>query len=107
MSAESSSVHSFDLAETISRYNHASPPPRESRMNKPKVFVTRVIPAAGLDAVREFCRADVWTEPLPPPPDVLRQKMADCEGLLSLLTEKIDGAVMDAARRLRVISNYA
>ena len=76
-------------------------------MNKPRVFVTRVIPAAGLDRVREFCLADVWTEPLPPPADVVRQKLADCEGLLSLLTEKIDGALMDAAPRLRVISNYA
>ena len=76
-------------------------------MNKPKVFVTRVIPAAGLDRVREFCDAVVWTEPLPPPPEVLRDKVSDCEGLLSLLTERIDGALMDAAPRLRVISNYA
>src|SRR5256885_4273661 len=79
----------------------------DSPMNKPKVFVTRVIPAAGLDAVREFCDADVWTDPLPPPAEVVRHKVSDCEGLLSLLTERIDGAVMDAAPRLRVISNYA
>src|SRR5256885_5330840 len=76
-------------------------------MNKPRVFVTRVIPAAGLDRVREFCLADVWIEPLPPPADVVRQKLADCEGLLSLLTEKIDAALLDAAPRLKVISNYA
>jgi glyoxylate reductase len=76
-------------------------------MTKPKVFVTRVIPAAGLDRVREWCDAVVWTEPLPPPAEVLRQRMADCEGLLSLLTERIDATVMDAAPRLRVISNYA
>src|SRR5580765_726010 len=76
-------------------------------MHKPKVFVTRLIPAAGLDQVREHCDADVWTEPLPPPADVLRQKISDCEGLLSLLTERIDGALLDAAPRLRVVSNYA
>jgi glyoxylate reductase len=76
-------------------------------MNKPKVFVTRVIPAAGLDRVRESCDAVVWTEPLPPSVDVLREKVSSCEGLLSLLTERIDGALMDAAPRLRVISNYA
>ena len=39
---------------------------QDSRMSKAKVFVTRVIPAAGLDRVREFCDADVWSEPLPP-----------------------------------------
>src|SRR5256714_4542673 len=76
-------------------------------MNKPKVFVTRVTRAAGLAAVGEFCDADVWTDPLPPPAEVVRHKVSDCEGLLSLLTERIDGAVMDAAPRLRVISNYA
>jgi glyoxylate reductase len=76
-------------------------------MHKPKVFVTRLIPAAGLDRVREFCNADVWIEPLPPSADVLRQKVSDCEGLLSLLTERIDGPLLDAAPRLRVVSNYA
>src|SRR5712692_4588811 len=77
------------------------------RMNKPKVFVTRLIPAAGLERVREHCDADIWTEPLPPSVDLLRRKVSDCEGLLSLLTERIDGALLDAAPRLRVISNYA
>jgi glyoxylate reductase len=57
--------------------------------------------------VREYCDADIWTEPLPPPADVLRRKVSDCEGLLSLLTERIDGALLDAAPRLRVVSNYA
>src|ERR1043166_8304643 len=76
-------------------------------MSKPRVFVSRVIPAAGLDRVREFCDADIWTDPLPPPADVLRQRVKDCDGLLSLLTDRIDAAFMDAAPRLRVISNYA
>lgn len=76
-------------------------------MHKPKVFVARLIPDAGLDKVRAECDADIWTEPLPPPPDVLRAKLADCEGLLSLLTERIDGPLMDAAPKLRVVSNYA
>src|SRR6267142_605423 len=81
--------------------------PQEGGMNKPKVFVTRLIPAAGLEQVREYCNADIWTEPLPPSADVLRRKVSDCEGLLSLLTERIDGALLDAAPRLRVVSNYA
>ena len=41
-------------------------------MAKPKVFVTRVIPDAGLNKVREFCDAEIWTEPLPPPAEVVR-----------------------------------
>jgi glyoxylate reductase len=74
---------------------------------KPKVFVSRVIPEAGLRKIREQCDADVWPDPLPPPHDVLRQKVAGCDGLVSLLTDKIDGALLDAAPRLKVVSNYA
>src|SRR5438046_4049850 len=76
-------------------------------MHKPKFFVTRIIPAAGLNRVREYCDADIWTEPLPPSADVLRRKVSDCEGLLSLLTERIDETLLDAAPRLLVVSNYA
>ncbi len=49
----------------------------------------------------------VWPGPLPPAPDELRELCADAEGLLCLLTERIDAALLDAAPRLRVISNYA
>jgi glyoxylate reductase len=74
---------------------------------KPKVFVSRVIPEAGLGRIRQHCDAEVWAEPLPPPADVLRQKVRDCDGLVSLLTDRIDAALLDAAPRLRVVSNYA
>jgi glyoxylate reductase len=76
-------------------------------MPKPKVFVTRIIPEAGIAKVREHCDADVWAEPLPPSAEELRRRVAGCDGLLSLLTERIDAALMDAAPRLKVISNYA
>lgn len=72
-----------------------------------KVFVTRRIPEVGLEKIRAACEAEVWPEQLPPSPQVLREKIADCDGLLSLLTERIDAALMDAAPRLKVISNYA
>jgi len=76
-------------------------------MPKPKVFVTRLIPEAGLKKVREACDADIWSEPLPPSADELRKRIADCDGLLSLLTERVDGPLLDAAPRLKVVSNYA
>jgi glyoxylate reductase len=77
-------------------------------MAKPRVFVTREIPAVGLERVRRECAADVWSEPLPPPRDVLLQKVRGCEGVLTLLTEKVDGEFMDAAGpQLKVISNFA
>jgi glyoxylate reductase len=74
---------------------------------KPKVFVTRRIPAAGLDRICQQCDAEIWPEQMPPPYDLIRQKVADCDGLVSLLTDRIDAALMDAAPRLKVVSNYA
>lgn len=76
-------------------------------MSKPKVFVSRRIPHAGLEKISQFCQAEIWPEPLPPPADVLRQKIADCDGLLALLTDRIDGPLLDSAPRLKVVSNYA
>jgi glyoxylate reductase len=74
---------------------------------KPKVFVTRVIPEAGLCRIKEQCDADVWNDPLPPPHVVLRSKVADCDGLVSLLTDRIDADLLGAAPRLKVVSNFA
>ena len=75
---------------------------------KPRVLVTRLIPEVGLRRVVQECQAEVWEEPLPPPRDVLLEKIAGCEGILSLLTERIDAELMDAAGpQLKVISNFA
>jgi glyoxylate reductase len=74
---------------------------------KPKVFVSRIIPEAGLVQITSGCDAEVWREPLPPPAEVLRAKVAGCEGLVSLLTDRIDTALLDAAPRLKVVSNFA
>lgn len=76
-------------------------------MARPKVFVARLIPDQGLDLVKEVCDAEIWEDELPPPRDVLLEKVADKEGLLSLLTDQVDAELMDAAPSLKVISNYA
>jgi glyoxylate reductase len=77
-------------------------------MAKPNVFVTRAIPEQGLALVRDFCEADIWTEELPPAREVILERVRGVDGILSLLTDRVDGAVMDAAGpRLKVISNYA
>lgn len=77
-------------------------------MNKPRVFVTRPIPDRGLDVIKNFCDADVWTDELPPSRDVLLERVRGVEGIVSLLTDRIDGEVMDAAGpQLKVVSNQA
>ncbi|HEY1375182.1 MAG TPA: D-glycerate dehydrogenase [Gemmataceae bacterium] len=74
---------------------------------RPKVFVTRRIPEVGLSRIRDVCDAEVWPDQLPPPYDTIKRKIADCDGLVSLLTDRIDGELLDAAPRLKVVSNYA
>jgi glyoxylate reductase len=74
---------------------------------KPKVIVSRIIPEAGLARIKEQCDAEIWLDPLPPPYNLLREKAADCEGLVALLTDKIDAGLMDDAPRLKVVSNFA
>ena len=76
-------------------------------MSKPKVFVTRIIPERGLAMIMEHCDATVWQDELPPPRSVLLEKVRDCEGMVSLLTDKIDGELLDAAPKLKVVANYA
>ena len=39
--------------------------------------------------------------------DLLKQKLADCAGLVALLTDRVDAALLDSAPRLKVVSNYA
>ncbi|MFZ5920323.1 MAG: 2-hydroxyacid dehydrogenase [Chloroflexota bacterium] len=77
-------------------------------MPKPKVFVTRLIPKKGLDIVLEFCEADVWPEAMPPSREELLRRARGVDGILSLLTDRVDAEVMDAAGPgLKVISNHA
>ena len=76
-------------------------------MDRPRVYVTRVIPEDGLALVREATACRVWEGELPPPREVLLREVGEIDGLLCLLTDPIDAALLDAAPRLRVISQMA
>jgi len=76
-------------------------------MSKPTVFVTRIIPEKALQMVREHGAATVWEGELPPSRDDLLRAVAGADGLLCLLTDPVDADVIDAAPRLRVISQMA
>jgi lactate dehydrogenase-like 2-hydroxyacid dehydrogenase len=74
-----------------------------------KIFVTRLIPEAGLDILRKEAEVNVWPGPEdagPEKKEIIRGvKQADV--LLSLLTEPIDREVMEANPRLLGIALYA
>lgn len=76
--------------------------------DRPKVFVARVIPEEGLETIRAVCDMDLWDGDLPPPRDELLRRVAGCDGVLTLLTDRVDDEFLDAAGPgLRVVSNYA
>jgi lactate dehydrogenase-like 2-hydroxyacid dehydrogenase len=75
---------------------------------RPRVFVARVIPEEGLEAIRAVCDLDLWDGDLPPPRDELLRRVAGCDGVLTLLTDRVDDEFLDAAwPGLKVVSNYA
>ncbi|HEV8545081.1 MAG TPA: D-glycerate dehydrogenase [Candidatus Limnocylindrales bacterium] len=76
--------------------------------SRPRVFVARRIPDEGLARVTSACDAEVWPDELPPQRPVLLRSVAGCEGVLTLLTDRVDDEFLDAAgRQLKVVSNYA
>jgi lactate dehydrogenase-like 2-hydroxyacid dehydrogenase len=71
-------------------------------------LVTRRIPAPALARLAEVAELDVWPESLPAPRRELERRIVGCAGLLSLLSDRVDGPLMDrAGGDLRVISNFA
>jgi glyoxylate reductase len=72
-----------------------------------RVFVTRQLPGDALDRLEAEHDVEVWPERLPPSQDELRARAPGLEGLLSTLTDRVDAELIDAAPRLRAISNYA
>jgi lactate dehydrogenase-like 2-hydroxyacid dehydrogenase len=77
-------------------------------MDKPRVFVTRRLLEPGLSLVNEFCQAEIWPDPLPPSRDELLRRVPGLDGLLCLLTDRIDAELLDAAGPgLKVASNCA
>jgi glyoxylate reductase len=75
---------------------------------RPRVFVSRRIPDEGLAPVLAATDAVVWPDELPPPRDELLRAVAGCDGILTLLTDRVDDELLDAAGPgLRVVSNYA
>jgi glyoxylate reductase len=76
-------------------------------MPKFKVFVTRRIPQVGLDQLGAIADVEIWPETLPPSYEVLQAKIPEIDGLLCLLTDRIDRPLIEAGQGLKVISLMA
>lgn len=73
-----------------------------------KIFVSRQLPDAGMKLLQDSgFEMDLHPHSHPLTPDALRQRVKDAQGLICLLDDRIDKALMDAAPKLEVISNMA
>ena len=76
--------------------------------DRPKVFVSRRIPEEGIRSIKEATDAQIWVDDLPPPRAELLAAVAGCDGVVTLLTDRVDDEFLDAAGpQLKVVSNYA
>ena len=76
-------------------------------MTKPRVFITRIVAQEALDKIAQATEMEVWPGELPPPYETILEKARDAEGLVTMLSDKIDTALIAASPKLKVISNYA
>ena len=73
----------------------------------PTIAVTRKIPEAGLRPLREAGDLRLWPDDLPPDTEQLADLLRGCDGALTMVTDRIDSALLDAAPSLRVVSTFA
>lgn len=71
-----------------------------------RVFVTRSLPgdALGRLSARTDCEVDVWSEPRQPTSTELAERATNCDGLLCLLTDRIDDELLARCASLQVVS---
>jgi glyoxylate reductase len=72
-----------------------------------KVYVTRSLLPPYLEILKEICTPEIWSGNNPPPRKILLEKVKEKDGLLCLLTEKIDKELMENGKDLVVISTMS
>jgi lactate dehydrogenase-like 2-hydroxyacid dehydrogenase len=77
-------------------------------MAKPNVLVTRMVPQENLDRLSERFDVEVNTEDRPLTREELKSKVKGRDAILSMLTDTIDGEILDAAGpQCRIVANFA
>lgn len=72
-----------------------------------RCFVTRRLPGPALERLAARHEVDVWPARLPPTLEQLHDRAAPAHGLLCLLTDCVDAALIAACPNLRAISTYS
>ncbi|WP_129677847.1 D-glycerate dehydrogenase [Candidatus Chloroploca sp. Khr17] len=77
-------------------------------MKKPVVFLTRRLPTAAMEMLAAACTITLWDDEVRPcPREALLEGVAEAEGVLTLLTDRVDDELLAAAPHLRIVANMA
>jgi glyoxylate reductase len=76
-------------------------------MPKPKVFASHSLFEAARQILQESCEVEYWAKPGRPPREEVLRRVKDKEGLICLLTEKINEDLLSVAPKLRIAANVA
>ena len=77
-------------------------------MNKStRVVATRALHGSALENLARRFDLQIWPERRAPSPEALVALARDCDGLLCLLTDRIDAALFERCPRLRVVSSVS
>src|ERR1700741_1753024 len=74
---------------------------------KPKVLVTREVFDETLEFISRHCDVEANQQDIALTPDALAQKLADKDGVVCCLTDRIDAALLERCSRLKVVANIA
>lgn len=72
-----------------------------------KVYVTHTLPGGRLQELAEYCELRIWPEPGLLPAERLRAEVGDCHGLVCLLTDRVDRALLAAMPQLEFVSSMS
>jgi glyoxylate reductase len=76
-------------------------------MSRPHIYVTRVIPRAGIEILQQSAAVEVNESDIPLTPEQLKQRAGTVHALVTLLTDEITREVLAAGTKLVVVANVA
>ena len=76
-------------------------------MAKPKVFATHSLFEPAREILQKSCEVEYWAKSARPPREEVLQRVRDKEGLVCLLTEKVNEELLSVAPKLRIAANVA
>jgi glyoxylate reductase len=81
---------------------------KKGKSMKPTIFITRKLPDEAIESIKSQYQVKMWdSEDVPVPRERLLEEAKTADALLTMLSDKIDEAVLTAGSQLKVVANLA